>query len=59
MDEFRMCFRTYVVKHEFDAKTKWTNRKKFYAIVEVLMEVSSLESGTYLLDANLMEVPLR
>ena len=45
MDEFRMCFRTYVVKHEFDAKTKWTNRKKFYAIVEVLMEVPSPASG--------------
>ncbi|KAE8769339.1 hypothetical protein D1007_59078 [Hordeum vulgare] len=31
MDEFRMCFKTYAVKHEFDAKTKWTDRKKFYA----------------------------
>jgi hypothetical protein len=26
-----MCFKTYAVKHEFDAKTKWTDRKKFYA----------------------------
>jgi hypothetical protein len=32
MDEFRMCFKTYAVKHEFDAKTKWTDRKKFYAM---------------------------
>ncbi|KAE8803961.1 hypothetical protein D1007_20117 [Hordeum vulgare] len=31
MDEFRMCFKTYAVKNEFDAKTKWTDRKKFYA----------------------------
>src|SRR6266496_3210942 len=31
MDEFRMCFKTYAVKHEFDAKTKWIHRKKFYA----------------------------
>ncbi|KAE8799021.1 hypothetical protein D1007_25644 [Hordeum vulgare] len=31
MDEFRMCFKTYAIKHEFDAKTKWTDRKKFYA----------------------------
>ncbi|KAE8771247.1 hypothetical protein D1007_56937 [Hordeum vulgare] len=31
MDEFRMCFKTYAVKHEFDAKTKWTERKKIYA----------------------------
>ncbi|KAE8799196.1 hypothetical protein D1007_25483 [Hordeum vulgare] len=31
MEEFRMCFKTYAVKHEFDAKTKWTDRKKFYA----------------------------
>ncbi|KAE8808135.1 hypothetical protein D1007_15259 [Hordeum vulgare] len=28
MDEFRMCFKTYAIKHEFDAKTKWTDRKK-------------------------------
>ncbi|KAE8777180.1 hypothetical protein D1007_50149 [Hordeum vulgare] len=31
MDEFRMCFKTYAIKHESDAKTKWTDRKKFYA----------------------------
>ena len=31
MNEFRMCFRTYAVKNEFDAKTKWTDKKKFYA----------------------------
>ena len=31
MKEFRMCFKTYAVKHEFDAKTVWTDRKKFYA----------------------------
>ena len=31
MKEFRMCFKTYAVKHEFDAKTMWTDRKKFYA----------------------------
>jgi hypothetical protein len=29
MGEFRMCFKTYAVK-EFDAKTMWTDRKKFY-----------------------------
>jgi hypothetical protein len=29
--EFRMCFKTYAVKKEFDAKTMWTDRKKFYA----------------------------
>ena len=32
MDEFRMCFKTYAFKHAFDAKTKWTDRKKFYAM---------------------------
>ena len=26
-----MCFKTYAIKKEFDAKTKWTDRKKFYA----------------------------
>jgi hypothetical protein len=31
MDEFRMCFKTYAVKAEFDAKTMWTDRSKFYA----------------------------
>ncbi|KAK1686869.1 hypothetical protein QYE76_047717 [Lolium multiflorum] len=31
MDEFRMSFKTYAVKHEFEAKTMWTYRKKFYA----------------------------
>jgi hypothetical protein len=30
MKEFRVCFKTYAVKHEFDAKTMWTDRKKFY-----------------------------
>ncbi|KAE8803803.1 hypothetical protein D1007_20318 [Hordeum vulgare] len=32
MNEFRMCFKTYAVKHEFDAKTKRTHRKKIYAM---------------------------
>ncbi|KAE8798738.1 hypothetical protein D1007_25919 [Hordeum vulgare] len=31
MKEFRMCFNTFAFKHEFDAKTKWTDKKKFYA----------------------------
>jgi hypothetical protein len=31
MGDFRMCFKTYAVKKEFDAKTMWTDRKKFYA----------------------------
>ncbi|KAE8791053.1 B3 domain-containing protein [Hordeum vulgare] len=31
MDEFRMCFKTYAVKHEFDSKIIWTDRNKFYA----------------------------
>jgi hypothetical protein len=31
MNEFRMCFKTYAVKAEFDAKTLWTDRSKFYA----------------------------
>ncbi|KAE8772426.1 hypothetical protein D1007_55562 [Hordeum vulgare] len=31
MNEYGMCFKTYAVKHEFDAKTMWTHRKKFYA----------------------------
>ncbi|KAE8810007.1 hypothetical protein D1007_13327 [Hordeum vulgare] len=31
MVEFRMSFRTFAVKKEFDAKTMWTDRKKFYA----------------------------
>jgi hypothetical protein len=32
MDEFRMCFRTYAVRHEFETETKWTDKKKFYAV---------------------------
>jgi hypothetical protein len=31
MDEFRMCFRTYAGRHEFETKTVWTDKKKFYA----------------------------
>ncbi|KAE8802941.1 Auxin-induced protein 5NG4 [Hordeum vulgare] len=31
MDEFRLSFKTYAVTHQFDAKTFWTDRKKFYA----------------------------
>ncbi|KAE8805257.1 hypothetical protein D1007_18661 [Hordeum vulgare] len=31
MVEYRMSFRTFAVKKEFDAKTMWTDRKKFYA----------------------------
>ncbi|GJM87235.1 hypothetical protein PR202_ga03169 [Eleusine coracana subsp. coracana] len=31
MKEFRMCFKTYAVRREFDAKTVWTDTKKFYA----------------------------
>ncbi|KAE8802946.1 hypothetical protein D1007_21301 [Hordeum vulgare] len=31
MDEFRMCFKTYAVNQEFEAKTLWTDRNKFYA----------------------------
>ncbi|KAE8775460.1 hypothetical protein D1007_52017 [Hordeum vulgare] len=30
MDEFRLSFKTYAVRHQFDAKTVWTDRKKFY-----------------------------
>ena len=31
MDEFRMSYKTYAVKHKFEAKTLWTDRQKFYA----------------------------
>ncbi|KAE8782445.1 hypothetical protein D1007_44109 [Hordeum vulgare] len=31
MKEFRMFLKTYAVKHEFDVKTMWNDRKKFYA----------------------------
>ena len=31
MDEFRLSFKTYALRHQFDAKTVWTDRKKFYA----------------------------
>jgi hypothetical protein len=31
MAEFRMCFKTYAVKKQFDTKTLWTDTKKFYA----------------------------
>ncbi|KAE8811190.1 hypothetical protein D1007_11938 [Hordeum vulgare] len=34
MDEFRMCFKTYAVNHEFEAKTLWIDRKKLYARCE-------------------------
>src|SRR3954451_2194752 len=31
MHEFRMCFRTYEVKHGIETKTMWTDKRKFYA----------------------------
>ncbi|KAE8806648.1 hypothetical protein D1007_17174 [Hordeum vulgare] len=31
MDEFNLSFKTYAVGHQFDAKTVWTDRKKFCA----------------------------
>ncbi|KAE8786581.1 hypothetical protein D1007_39563 [Hordeum vulgare] len=31
MDEFRLSFKTYAVRHQFDAKIVWTDRNKFYA----------------------------
>ncbi|KAE8770389.1 hypothetical protein D1007_57855 [Hordeum vulgare] len=31
MHEFRLSFKTYAVRHQFDDKTVWTDRKKFYA----------------------------
>jgi hypothetical protein len=31
MHEFRMCFRTYSVKHGIETKRMWTDKKKFYA----------------------------
>ncbi|KAE8804790.1 hypothetical protein D1007_19206 [Hordeum vulgare] len=31
MVEFRICFKTYAVNHDFEAKTLWTDRKKFHA----------------------------
>jgi hypothetical protein len=31
MAEFRMSFKTYAVKRDFDTKTLWTDTKKFYA----------------------------
>lgn len=55
MDEFRMCFRTYAVKHEFETKTLWAYKKKFYARCKGLMVMPYHASGIYLLDANLME----
>jgi hypothetical protein len=57
MGEFRMCFKTYAVKKEFEAKTMWTDRKKFYARCRGYDGAPSLASGTFLLDANLIEVP--
>ena len=31
MNEFRMCFKTFCVRREYDTKTVWTDKKKFYA----------------------------
>jgi hypothetical protein len=31
MDEFRMYYWTYAIKHEIETKTLWTDKKKFYA----------------------------
>ena len=56
MDNFRMCFKTYAVKHEFEAKTMWTNRKKIMLGAKVMMEAPTLANGTYLLDDNLMAI---
>jgi hypothetical protein len=58
MDEFRMCFKTYAVKHEFDAKTLWTGRKKFYAKCKVFYGSARSCKRYILLDANLMGTEL-
>jgi hypothetical protein len=55
MDEFRICFRTYAVNHEFETKTLWTDKNKFYAKCKCLIVVPCYASGIYLLDANMME----
>ncbi|KAE8780210.1 hypothetical protein D1007_46599 [Hordeum vulgare] len=31
MDKFSLSFKTYAIRHQFDAKTVWTDRNKFYA----------------------------
>jgi hypothetical protein len=59
MEEFRICFKTYAMKTEFDVKTMWTGRNKFYARCKSFDGRPSLASGIYLLDANLMVLPLR
>jgi hypothetical protein len=41
MDEFRMCFKTYALRREFDYKTLWTDTKKFMQSAEALMEIQS------------------
>ena len=56
MAEFRMCYRTYAVKKQFDSKTLWTDTKKFYAHCRGFDGVPNLASGTFLLDANMMAV---
>ncbi|KAE8783634.1 hypothetical protein D1007_07700 [Hordeum vulgare] len=58
MDEFRMCFKTYAIKHEFDAKIKWTDIKSFMQDAEVLMEVSSLASADVVQAEPILEVVL-
>ena len=55
MDEFRMCFRTCAVRHEFAVKTLWHNKKKFYAKCKGFDGGANHASRIYLLDANLME----
>jgi hypothetical protein len=30
MDEFRICFKTYAIKKEFDAMSQWADKMKFY-----------------------------
>ncbi|KAE8798438.1 hypothetical protein D1007_26304 [Hordeum vulgare] len=60
MKEFKKCFKSYAVNLEFDAKRpSGLIKGSFMQDAEVLMEVSSLASDTYLLDANLMEIPSR
>ncbi|KAK1682213.1 hypothetical protein QYE76_043061 [Lolium multiflorum] len=46
MDEFRMCFKTYAVKAEFDAKTLWTDRSKFYARVSKICGIDEKEGAS-------------
>ncbi|KAE8789523.1 Wall-associated receptor kinase 3 [Hordeum vulgare] len=54
MKEFRMCFKTYAFKHEFDAKTLWTDRNKIYARCKAAVDATTTPDNVALLRESIL-----